>query len=401
MSFTLTDEQTRAIFEIRTWYADRMQPFWRLKGFAGTGKTSIMKFLMTCDEFQSNKQIAVVAFTHKAASVLRKKGIPEAKTIHSLAYKAEELPNGDYIFIKRSPDEIRSLYSLIIIDEASMVSKAMRDDLLSFGVPILFVGDSGQLPPISNDPSDKNGKFMMDAESELTEVHRQAADSPIIRLSMDIRLGKRIPFGKYGKGVWVVEEDDLDDDLLLKTDQMIVGKNETRKYYNRLIRKLKGFKPGNMPGIGEPVMILENYRELGLFNGLVIESSEDNNHMSLADCVGVTHSFRREIDLGGQQLDIEKMTAASIDNWRPVIVKPYFDGSKEFETTNEERYFMKRQSLVKMDFAYAITCHKSQGSSYRKPIVIEEKFGDREFHKRWLYTAVTRAEEKLILARNT
>ena len=142
---TLTEEQSRALFEIRTWYTDKMQPFWRLKGYAGTGKTSLMKFLLQCDDFRSNKMIGVVAFTHKAASVLRKKGIPDAKTIHSLAYKVETLPNGDVIFTRRPKEEIRSLYSFLIVDEASMVSKAMRDDLLSFGVPILFVGDSGQL----------------------------------------------------------------------------------------------------------------------------------------------------------------------------------------------------------------------------------------------------------------
>ena len=145
MSFTLTDEQTRAIFEIRTWFSDRLQPYWRLKGLAGTGKTSLMKFLLQCDEFQSNKMIAIVAFTHKATSVLRRKGIPSAQTIHSLIYKAEQLPNGDFIFIRRQKHEIADMCSLIVVDEASMVSKAMRDDILSFGVPVLFVGDAGQL----------------------------------------------------------------------------------------------------------------------------------------------------------------------------------------------------------------------------------------------------------------
>lgn len=381
----LTDEQTRALFEIRTWFSDRLQPFWRLKGYAGTGKTSLMKFLLECDDFRTNKQIGVIAFTHKAASVLRKKGIPDAKTIHSLAYKAEELPNGDFIFNRRSKDEIRSLYSLLIVDEASMVSKAMREDLLSFEVPILFVGDEAQLPPIGNDPEDKKGTFMAEAESALVEVHRQAKDSPIIRMSMDIRNGKYVDYGKYGDGVWVIGEDELTDSLLLKSDQVIVGKNATRKKYNRVIRKLKGFAPNNLPGVGEPVIILENYRELGLFNGLILESTEDNSDRPIIDCIGIMQTFARDLD--------------EIDKKIVVNVRPFFDGSKDFETVNEERHFLKKGGFVKMDFSYSITCHKSQGSSYRKPIVIEEKFGDRSFHRKWLYTSVTRAEEKLILVR--
>ena len=237
---------------------------------------------------------------------------------------------------------------------------------------------------------------MKEAESELVEIHRQALDSPIIRLALDIRNGKRVPYGKYGKGVWVIEEDELEDDLILKTDQMIVGKNATRRKYNRIARRLRGFKPGNMPGIGEPIMVLENYRELGLFNGLVLESVEDNNDKSLADCIGVTHRFEREMELtaANPQGDVIGHTPRI-----PVLCKPFFDGAKEFETVNEERFFMKKQSLVKLDFAHAITCHKSQGSSYRKPIIIEEWLGDRAFHKCWLYTSVTRAEEKLILVR--
>ena len=383
----LTDEQTRALFEIRTWFVDKMQPFWRLKGYAGTGKTSLMKFILQCDDFRTNKQIGVIAFTHKAASVLRKKGIPDAKTIHSLAYKVEEMPNGDLIFTRRSKEEMKSLYSFLIVDEASMVSKAMREDLLSFGIPILFVGDEAQLPPIGNDPVDKSGKFMAEAESALTEVHRQAKDSPIIRLSMDIRMGRKFGFGKYGEGVWVIEDDELTDKLLLQSDQLIVGKNNTRKAYNRKLRKLKGYAPGNFPAPGEPMIILENYKELGLFNGLVITSDEDNNDKSLSDCLGVSHRFLREIDTQpGHKF--------------PTIIKPYFDGAKNFETVNEERFFLKKGGFVKMDFAYSITCHKSQGSSYRKPIVIEECFGDKVFHRRWLYTAVTRAEEKLIVVRD-
>ena len=146
MSLTLTNEQTRSLFEIRVWFQALDQPFWRLAGLAGTGKTSLMKFLLEVDDLRiKNKEIAVVAFTHTAASVLRKKGVHQAKTVHSLIYKCEKLPNGEYFFIRRTPRELQDLYCLIVVDEASMIGYQMRQDLLSFGIPVLFVGDAGQL----------------------------------------------------------------------------------------------------------------------------------------------------------------------------------------------------------------------------------------------------------------
>lgn len=387
---TLTDEQSLALFEIRTWFTNRMAPFWRLKGYAGTGKTAMMKFLIESEDFHTNKSIAVIAFTHVAAGVLRSKGVEQASTIHSLIYRAEEDASGNFVFIRRQKNEVKDMYSLIVVDEASMVTKAMREDILSFGVPVLFVGDAAQLPPVSNDPDDQH--FMEDAESSLTEIHRQAKDSAIIRLATDIRQGKRFGYGKYGPGVWIIREDELEDDLIMATDQIIVGKNVTRKLYNKVKRRLNGFKPRNFPSFGEKIMCLENHHQLGIFNGTVIESNEDNNHLSLTDNIGLSHSCILPIS------SMDK-SGAHTDSKGSMPLKLYFDGSMDFNTINEERHFMKSQGLIKVDYAEAISCHKSQGSSYEKPVLIEEFMKSKEFHRRWMYTGVTRASKKLILVR--
>jgi exodeoxyribonuclease-5 len=378
-----TEEQSRAIFDILTWYEDIRSPFWRLGGLAGTGKTSLMKVLLMNDVFyRGNKQIAVMAFTHQAAHQLRLKGIPQAGTVHSHIYKAIELPDGTYLFERRSKDELKAMYSMFVVDEASMIAKEQRKDLESFGIPVLYVGDHGQLPPVSNDPEDRKGKFMSECESRLEEVHRQAKESPIIRLSMDIRAGKRIPLGKYGDGVWIA--DDIDIGLLLKTDQIIVGKNDTRRLFNRKVRKMQGFDPKSYPTIGERMVFLDNNIQLGVFNGLEFESLEDNNSMPLREGAQYPTNFMCKVpSLDGQ-------------SFREMRISPYFDNSMEFEDDGARRRFMKARGLITVDFAAAKTCHKMQGSAAKKPIIVEERFLPRDVHQRWMYTAVTRAVDKLI-----
>src|SRR5476651_1900996 len=183
----------------------------RLFGYAGTGKTTLATHI--ADDVDGDVKFA--AFTGKAASVMRGKGCRGASTIHSLIYRAresgEEVPNFD--LWDEAP---ASKAELIIIDECSMVDAELGRDLLSFGVPLLVLGDPAQLPPI------QGGGFFTEAEPDamLTEVHRQAAGNPIIRLSMDIRAGEAIEPGRYGESE-IVRKADLDPERVLKTDQVL------------------------------------------------------------------------------------------------------------------------------------------------------------------------------------
>ena len=205
----------------------------RLFGFAGTGKTTLATHI--ADDIDGEVKFA--AFTGKAASVMRGKGCRGASTIHSLIYRAresgEEVPNFD--LWDEAP---ASKAELIIIDECSMVDAELGRDLLSFGVPLLVLGDPAQLPPI------QGGGFFTEAEPDamLTEVHRQAKDNPIVRLSMDIRAGDYLEPGRYGESE-VVRKADLDPERVINADQVLVGRNATRRAYNIRMRERRGPSP--------------------------------------------------------------------------------------------------------------------------------------------------------------
>src|ERR1700704_1017968 len=165
-------------------------PIFRLFGYAGTGKTTLAKHI--ADGIDG--KVLFAAFTGKAACVMRSKGCHSASTIHSLIYKAretgEEMPS-----FELWDDAPASKAKLIIIDECSMVDAELARDLQSFDVPLLVLGDPAQLPPI------QGGGFFTAAKPDamLTEVHRQAQNDPIVRLSMEIRAGNSLAEGQNGE----------------------------------------------------------------------------------------------------------------------------------------------------------------------------------------------------------
>src|SRR4026209_1583653 len=219
-----TPHQQQALTVVAEWLKSKPgsngtpQAF-RLFGYAGPGKATLARHI--ADE--ADGEVKFAAFTGKAASVMRGKGCRDASTIHSLIYRAresgEEIPSFD--LWDEAP---ASKAKLIIIDECSMVDDELGRDLKSFGVPLLVLGDPAQLPPISG------GGFFTEAEPDvmLTEVHRQAQDDPSVRLSMEIRSGNPLTQGQYGE-TQVVRRDSLDSKRVLDADQVLVGRNVTRR----------------------------------------------------------------------------------------------------------------------------------------------------------------------------
>ena len=228
----------------------------RLFGYAGTGKTTLARHLAQ----EVDGKVLYAAFTGKAALVMRSKGCERASTIHSLIYKTresgEEVPSFD--LWDEAP---ASKAALIVIDECSMVDAELGRDLMSFGVPLLVLGDPAQLPPI------QGGGFFTEAEPDamLTEVHRQAEDNPIIRLSMDIRSGLDLEPGRYGE-TEIVTRDNLDPQRVIGADQVLVGRNATRRAYNMRMRERRGFA-GEFPATGDKLVCLRNNKRKGLYNG--------------------------------------------------------------------------------------------------------------------------------------
>src|SRR5262249_8483310 len=228
----------------------------RLFGYAGTGKTTLAKHIAE----GVDGKVLFAAFTGKAARVMRKRGCRSAWTIHSLIYKTLEsgVEEPSFELWDEAP---ASRAKLIVIDECSMVDAELGRDLKSFGVPLLVLGDPAQLPPI------QGGGFFTDAEPDamLTEVHRQAQDDPIVRLSMDIRAGRMLATGEYGETA-VVKRGGLDPQRVLTADQVLVGRNATRRAYNARMRERRGFADP-LPMAEDKLVCLRNNKRKGLFNG--------------------------------------------------------------------------------------------------------------------------------------
>jgi len=343
----------------------------RLFGYAGTGKTTLAKYI--ADE--ADDEVKFAAFTGKAASVMRGKGCGGASTIHSLIYRAresgEEIPSFD--LWDEAP---ASKAGLIIIDECSMVDAELGRDLLSFGVPVLVLGDPAQLPPI------QGGGFFTEAEPDamLTEVHRQAQDNPIVRLSMDIRAGEDIEPGRYGE-TEVLRKGDLDPQCVLEADQVLVGRNATRRSYNARMRERRGFED-EMPSAGDKLVCLRNNRKKGLFNGGLWTVKERSGRKGAK---AIKSSVQTGIMTMQLLPDDETATRGVKVSVRPEC---FLGGIEQVD-------WQRRKPYDEFDYGYVLTVHKAQGSQWDHVVLFDESFAFPDSRGRWLYTGVTRAAKKL------
>lgn len=356
-------QQDAALKAVSEWLKDRNgKQVFRLFGYAGCGKTTIAKEIAE----GVNGLVKFACFTGKAALVLRSKGGTDASTIHSLIYKVVETDDGRLSF-KLNRDSELSLAQLCIIDECSMVDEELGRDLLSFGVKILVLGDPAQLPPV------RGQGFFTNEEPDvmLTEIHRQAADNPIIRLSMDVREGRRLLPGQYGESK-VIRRDDLERDEVLTSDQVLIGLNRTRRSFNARIRQLKGLE-SMLPLDGDRLVCLRNNKDKGLLNGGIWSA-----HGPAKERDGIVSLDVKSVD------DPTRTTPVSID-----VPIEFFRG------TEADLDWRKRRDYDEFDYGYALTVHKAQGSQWDSVMLFDESAAFRDNRRQWLYTGVTRAAERL------
>jgi exodeoxyribonuclease-5 len=425
MSISLTDAQTRAIAAIRDWYLHRTheQQVFRVFGYAGVGKTTITAMAIEALGLEPMTPgglggVLFAAFTGKAVLVMTRKGTP-AQTIHSLIYRNSEaspeeiarvseelavlerdLPRMgvaertfaeaqiaqlklrlDHIhepqFVLNPHSDLRDA-DLLVLDEVSMVGKQMADDLLAFGKPILVLGDPGQLPPV------KDEGFFVKGEPDvmLTEIHRQAADSPILRLATMAREGQPIPFGAFDENVWKMSRHEVTPAQLLRGGQVICGTNAMRRRLNMAMKQAAGFAADYPTGAGEKIICLRNRHDLGLINGMFLTLTDVQAHPHN------DRAFRASV-----QTDDGTPVAGTHDFWRGE-----FDDHVRFDPDRHRREWMACRGLIQSSWGYAITCHKAQGDSFETVIVFDEGFGrTAEERNRWLYTAITRAQSGLLI----
>ena len=427
----LNGQQADALAKIQKWYDEQLdwadKPF-RLFGYAGTGKTTLAGRV----EEALGIHPVFGAYTGKAAKVLRSKGV-DASTIHSAIYRpvgtaetqralvkakeylasledqrADPVRHGwadamelgaeidetqeEIIGLEReartvgftlNPDSEWASAPLIILDEVSMVNAKIGQDIETFGAPVLVLGDPAQLPPVEGGGYYTNGE----PDVMLTEIQRQAAESPVLELATRIRTGG----GPDGVGLHPGDFTRVNLEAAMAADQVLVWKNSTRWTLTEAIRKRLG-RPQGRPVPGDRVMCLTNNNTMGVLNG--------------------TQYDVIEVEPGpiGPRLLLDEIDSDRPPRW----VNAYNEGFQglQFEQMMKRGFGTHKGNRGAFTFANVITVHKAQGSEWPSVYVVDQSAGvvamaAKEMSRamavdqgrRWLYTAVTRAVDHVTLAR--
>lgn len=363
-NFKFTEGQQEAIDKIKDWYLNGSGNF-KLSGSAGTGKSTIISMVPTILGLEDN-EVVYTTYTGKASVVLNNKGVPSI-TLHKLMYDlvGNEGENNLKFELKEKLDDC---IKLIILDEASFIGKDIMRDLFSFNKRVLIVGDNNQLPPVGEE-----GGILDNPDYTLKEILRQAEDNPIIKLSQHIlKKGYKIKEGKLGDRLFIVNRDKVDYNLLLKSNQILVGKNDTRKMVNKDIRQLLGYNTV-LPSIGEKLICTRNNWSIYIDGNPLINGT-------VGYCEGIK-------DTSDDYFYMKFRPEYSDVSYTLKVDKHFFLGKELPKRKLEGNLF---------EWGYAITVHKAQGSEYDNVVLYCDKMPPKMM-RRWLYTGVTRAKKGLLV----
>ncbi|ARV06067.1 ATP-dependent endonuclease [Polaribacter sp. SA4-10] len=419
-----------------------------LKGYAGTGKTTTISTFVN-SLWSSGRKAVLLAPTGRAAKVIALYSKKQAFTIHKKIYFPKKQTNGSVDFVLQ-PNKHRN--TIFIVDEASMIpdskqnqkffeSGSLLDDLISYvysghQCKLIFIGDTAQLPPVKLNvsPALESDTLQYDyhknvTEIELDEVMRQHENSGILANATLLRLliqnnATNFQFDvNYPDIIRLVDGYDIEDAIVSAYDNdgvedtaFIVRSNKRANQYNEQIRlQIRGQE--NEISAGDYIMIVKN-------NYFWLKESSAAGFIANGDICEVLniYSIKELYGFKFAEIEMRMIDYPEMKPFETVILLdtltsespslPYEESNKLYQAVKEDfahekskyKQFLaikqnKYFNALQVKFSYAMTCHKSQGGQW-KTVFIEQPYlpeGVSKEYFRWLYTAITRAQEKLYL----
>ena len=384
MGLHFNQQQADGIRKAMKWWFDpHRKPIFVYSGYAGTGKSTCVNTLVQL--LGINKyQVLYATLTGKASVVLRSKSC-YSNTIHSTFYRVGiDQETGQTYFARRK--SINGCIKLIVIDEVSMVDGKMMEDILSYGIPVLALGDPGQLPPLFHP-----NPYIEHPDVMLTQVMRQAGESGVLKLARYAREGKPLPYGKCLESK-VIRIDEIKD--IEKYDMVLCWSNKHRRELNKQIRDKLGYsKMSKYPLNGEKLVCLRNdlENEIIFQDDIIVNPVNGMCAFNIGDAI--------DYDSTNDYIDM---------TFRPDFMhgdKEYFHASVSkipFDSYYDDSIIINPMEIcrnhVLLDFGAVITVHKSQGSSWPNVLVIDDYHGRKDQYDKWMYTGITRAETSVTVA---
>lgn len=389
------DQQITADAAVKWFYHSSEQTF-QIAGPAGTGKSVVISAILdrlnlTMDE------VLPMAYTGQACTIMRKRGMPKACTTHSgLFIPIQEIDKDAFGHAKMSSqfnvplvkwkfipkDFTGSGIKLIILDEAWMIPEHFKRHIDNTGIKVLATGDPGQLPPVGGNP----GYLINGTIYYLNELMRQAENSPIVYLATRARQGLPIETGMYGNDVLVIFDDELDNNIIARSNVVLCGKNTTRDFINKKVRsEILNFHT-DYPLFGERIICRKNNWEREV-DGIHLVNGLTGTVITPPD-IGRFDGYVMRIDFLPDLLDVPftnldinyKYLNASHEEKEALKLNPYLEG---------ERF----------EYSYASTVHLSQGSEYDCGTYIEE-FLRSDMQNALNYTAITRFKHQMVYVKH-
>lgn len=400
VSIEFNNEQIYTIYDIEHWWKEpSSKQVFEVSGAAGTGKTTLIMYFIERIGLKLD-EVLFVAYMGKAANQMALNGLP-AKTIHSAIYdwkkvyvrdketgkilfKENGSPRTTKIFVKK--ERLDKKIKLIVLDEGSMVNKEIGQDLESFGIPIIVLGDLNQLPPVFGNPY-----FLQHPDRVLTKPMRQSEGNPIVWLSQQVLKGRELKLGVFGESA-IIDRSNISEEMFRKSSIVLTCTNLLRYNVNKYFREnIKQYTKLDYPHVGEKVVCRKNNwskfidKQFYLTNGTT----------------GFVTYFYRD-SYNGKTMKIDMRPDFSKEEFKRIefSVNHLFSVPGKGEV-NDGKTFYDEKFCDIIEFAYALTVHSSQGSQYQDVLFLVEDSmtsgRNKDLRKKILYTGITRAMRKITI----